>query len=127
MISYRIDCARRLVEVTGGGTLSAREISECHEALRTDPAFEPDFALLVDFRAASLSALKPPEVRRHAESDPFGPESPRAMLVDNDADYRIIQLFWAYSEWARHTGPVRPFRDLDSARTWIEEVRGAKP
>jgi hypothetical protein len=127
MIRYRIDRVSRLVEVTGTGALAAEDISACQAALRADPAFDSSFALLADFRAVNLSDLQAPHVRQHAQDDPFGPRSPRAILVSSDADDSIIRLFEAYSGAAQHTGPVRAFRDDESARAWIEEVRGATP
>jgi hypothetical protein len=126
LISYRIDRTRRLVEVTGAGSLSPEEISDCQAAIGADPAFDPDFALLLDFRAASLAAMQPTHVRQHAKQDPFGPASPRAMLFRDRGDAAIMSLFRAHSVVAEHTGPVQVFEDVDAALAWIEDVRGSR-
>jgi len=126
MHTYRIDSPRRLVLATWRGTLSAEEISKWQAALAADPAFDPSLALITDIRTASLAEVTPPDVRQHAEEDPFGPETPRAIVVSNDANYGVARMFEAYSELARNKGPVRTFRDPESAWAWIESVRSGR-
>ena len=127
MLSYRIDGARRLVTVTGTGVLTAHEISEAQAAIGTDPEFHPGFALLIDFRTASLSTVEAEEVRRHALEDPFAPNSPRAIVISSEVDYGVVRMFEAYSELAGRSGPVQAFRDPAGALSWLEEVCAAQP
>jgi hypothetical protein len=125
MIAFRIDQDRQLVEATVAGTPFSQEFSDYQAALRVHPAFDPTFALLADLRAASFAKVGFLEVRQIAEGNPFGPDSPRALVVRDPGDAGLIQLFRAYSE-VRHTSPVGVFGDLDAALAWIEDERGAK-
>ena len=93
------------------------------EVVGADPDFDPTFALIADFRAASLSEVTAFDIRRLAEEAPFGPDSPRALVVSDDANYGLARMFGAYSELAERKGPVEAFRDLETAWTWVEGAR----
>jgi hypothetical protein len=126
MLTYRIDSGRGVMELTGTGHVTSSEIATWQAEVRSHPDFDPALAVLADFRGASLSKVASTEVRRHAENDPFGPTSPHAIVVADDADYGVARMFEAYCELAQHKGPVRAFRDPESAWAWIEEVRGSR-
>lgn len=123
MISYRIDPARRLIVVTGTGTLSAEAISANQAELRRAPDFDPSYALLVDFRKASFAAIEPGHVRRHAAEDPVGPASPRAVVVQRESDRGMVRMLEMYRELNNLAGPVQAFTDIDSALAWIDSLR----
>jgi hypothetical protein len=123
MITYRIDPDRRLVTVTAMGALPADAVSANQAELRAAPGFDPSYALLADFTRASFAAFEPGDVRQHAAQDPFGPTSPRAVVVRQDADRGIVRMFEIYSELHGRTGPVRAFTDIPNALTWIESLR----
>lgn len=123
MISHRIDKNRRLVTVTGHGILLPEQISANQAAIRNDPDFDPSFALMVDFRKASFANVASAHVRQHAEDDPFGPKSPRAIVISGKTDIGMVGIFEAYSQLVEHHGPVKGFYDLNSAWDWIESVR----
>ncbi len=125
MITYSIDPDRRLVTVTATGALSADAVSANQTEFPAAPGFDPSYALLADFSRASFAAFEPGDVRQHAAQDPFGPASPRAVVVRQDADRGIVRMFEVYSELHGHTGPVRAFTDAASALAWIDQVRAA--
>src|SRR5262245_8849359 len=122
MITFRIDQVRRLVEATAAGTPTLQEISDYQTLVRTHPAFDPTFALLADLSAASGAELGFAEVRQIAEGNPFGPGSPRAIVVKDSGDAGLAELFRAYSEVTKRTGPVGIFQNVDAALAWIEDV-----
>ena len=126
MIGYQIDRPRRVVLTTASGILSAGAIRDYQDRLRADPDFDPTFALIADFRAANLAEVTPSDIRRLAEEAPFGPESPRALVVSDDTNYGLARMFGAYSELAARKGPVEAFRDLESAWVWIEGARSGR-
>src|SRR5262245_37978955 len=98
MISYRINRDNRLVEVLGVGLLDPAEITAIELQIGADPAFDPTFALLVDFGAASFAAVMPSDTRQHAELHPFGPDSPCAIVMRKGYDDGIVRLFAALTE-----------------------------
>ena len=106
MITYSIDPDRRLVTITAVGMLSAEAISANQAELRVAPDFDPSYALLADFRNASFAAIAPGDVRRHAEQDPFGPASPRAVVVRQESDRSMVRMFEVYHEMTGRSAPV---------------------
>lgn len=125
MITYSIDPARRLVTVTAVAMLSADAISANQAELRVAPGFDPSYALLADFRNASFAAIGPGDVRLHAEQDPFGPASPRAVVVRQESDRSMVRMFEVYHEMTGRGALVGAFTDLSAALDWIESVRAA--
>lgn len=124
MLTYRIDASPRLVMIKGVGALSADEISTNQVAMATAPGFDPTYALLVDLVMVSLAKIEPPDTRRHAVQSPFGPTSPRAVVVGHDAERSMVRMLSAYSELYDHS-PMRDFADMASALAWIDSVRAA--
>ncbi|PJI37566.1 hypothetical protein [Ferrovibrio sp.] len=123
MISYRIDPARRLVLVTFTGTPSAADISTHQAELRRAPDFDPAYALLVDFSAASFANIQPADVRMHVMQDPFDPAAPHAIVVRQESDSSMVRMFETYSELSARTGPVQAFTDIPSALAWLDSLR----
>jgi len=123
MISYRINRGRRLVEVAGSGRLDPGEITAIEVRIGSDPAFDPAFALLVDFGQASFADVRPGDTQLHAELHPFDADSPCAIVMGNDYDDGIIRLFAALTELKGGSRKVRGFRDQESALLWIEKSR----
>ena len=123
MISYRIDPARRLVLVTFASTPSAAEISTHQAELRRAPDFDPGYALLVDFSAASFANIQAADIRLHVMQDPFELTAPHAIVVRQDSDASMVQVFESYAELSARTGPVRAFTDIPSALAWLDSLR----
>jgi len=125
MITYSIDPDRRLITVTATGALSADAVSANQTELRVAPGFDPSYALLADFSRASFAAFELADVRLHAAEDPVGPDSPRAVVVQQDSDLGIVRMLEVYRELNGHTGPVGAFTDVAAALAWIDSVRAA--
>lgn len=125
MLEYRIDRARRLIEVKGAGDLTSADFLEGQARLRADPEFDSTFALLADYRAANLSALDVEDLRNIAAMAPFDAAAPRAFVVGSDLNFGLMRMFEAYSEIQR-SELVRTFRDAESALSWIEGVRNVR-
>lgn len=123
MISYRINRRDRLVEVVGSGLLDPAGITAIEVRIGSDPAFDPAFALLVDFGQASFANVMPSDTRLHAEVHPFDADSPCAIVMGSDYDDGIIRLFAALTELKGGSRKVRGFRDQESALAWIEKTR----
>jgi hypothetical protein len=122
MIEFRVDRARRLVEATGTGLITFGELVKSQSDISKDPDFDPSFALLADYRAASFAKLDVTDVRRLVQTVPFNATAPRAFLIGSDMDFALVRLFGVYNE-VQHTGLARGFRDQETAMSWIEQVR----
>jgi hypothetical protein len=123
MLTYRIDHVTRIVEVTGTGLLTVEELTEGRGRLRADPQFDASYALLADYRLVSFSAFSSASARNVAERVPF--KGPRAFVVSDIASFGALRVFEAFNELAGHS-PAQVFRDMETARAWIEGVRSGQ-
>jgi hypothetical protein len=122
MLSYQIDSARRIVMVTGTGTLTAAEIVDVQNRVRADPAFDPMFALLSDYRLVASFELSAAEVRAIAATTPFHPSAKRSLVMADQLGLGMARMFQAYSELALNSTTLKVFRDdIDAAMAWLTE------
>lgn len=120
MLTYCIDKQRRMVVLTGSGALSVTEVLDWQKQVHADPAFDPSFTLLADYRDATTIDFDTAQLRIVAQNVPFGPAVRRAFVVRQDADYGVLRMFQTLSEVGRRRGNVAVFRDLQLALQWLE-------
>lgn len=120
VFTYRIDQTQRLVTVEATGKVSIAEALEVQRRIRTDPTFDPAYAMLADYRAANLSDFDAAALRRNAESTPFLSVSPRAYVAGDDLGFGILRMFEIYNELGKHGPLIKVFRDMASALQWIQ-------
>jgi hypothetical protein len=119
LFTYRIDQTQRLVTVEATGKVSIAEALDVQRRIRTEPTFDPAYAMLADYRAADLSDFDAAALRRNAENTPFLPVSPRAYVAGDDLGFGILRMFEIYNEHGKHGMRIKVFRDMDSALQWI--------
>ena len=115
--SYQIDPERGIVFSVFDGTTTDADVSAHQKALSADPAFEPGFSQLLDFRGVTSVRLTAAGVRAVAEAKNFGAGSRRAIVVASNVAYGMARMF----EILRDPEPdtVEVFRDLAEARRWL--------
>jgi hypothetical protein len=114
-----IDLSQRVVRVRVHGTLCDRDLLVGDEMLRNDPAFDPEFAQLIDMRDADGSEVSAAGVQALANRPPlFKPSSRRAIVVPTDLGFGMARMFELLREGK--SGEVRVFRDLDEAKRWLD-------
>ena len=118
-LSYRIDPARQLLEVTGEGVVTLAEMRGYFAALETDPAFVPTYDALIDFRSVT-DFLTPAEVPLVAAEHPVrrvGAKSRRALVASADLVFGMFRMLEAFADDSSITYEV--FRDLATAHRWL--------
>jgi hypothetical protein len=115
---YKIDKERRLVLSSGAGTFTLADALAHQEKLAGDPDFDPSFSQLMDFTHVTRVELSAEDIRRLAQRTVFSPQSRRAFIMPNDADYGLARMFEILREAQGEYG-IRIFRNLDEALDWV--------
>jgi hypothetical protein len=121
MITCLIDPQRRLVLLAGSETLTAAEVLDVQRRLRADPAFDPTYKLLADYRAVQDSDFTPENMRVIAANVPFDKRSRRAFVAPGRLGFGLARMFQAISGAATPDGPIQVFRTIEAAEAWLTE------
>jgi hypothetical protein len=125
MVRYEIVAAERLVIVTGNGDLTAHEIIESQNALRADPAFDPTFAMLADYRSVTSTDLDRSSLMDIAQNAPVAASARRAFLVRGQYNYGMARMYGILNDLERQSDIVRVFEDdMDGALAWVTAGSG---
>lgn len=116
--ALEIDSSRRLVSMTYFGTLSDDDLLESARQVREDPAFEPDFDLIMDARKVDKLTMRSGIVREIAGRNPYGHGSRRAIVAPDNTVFGVARMF----EMSRpeQGDDLRVFRSWDEAIEWLE-------
>ena len=115
--TYEIDQSRELVISRAWKTVTDRELRTHYERLGTDRKFDPSYRQLIDFRDVETFALTSAVMLGTALAHVFQSGVPRAIVVNNDAQYNLARLFAAYSEADGQN--VQVFREPAAAKEWL--------
>jgi hypothetical protein len=120
MVRYEIVSAERLVVVTGTGKLTAQEIIEAQNAVRVDPAFDPSFDVLADYRDVTGTDLDRTSLTVIAHNAPFAPSARRAFVVRGQYGFGLARMYGILTELEKRSDVVRVFADdMDGALAWV--------
>ena len=117
--SYRIDRPNRLAVIELSGTTTGETLLAAHRAVAADPAWQPGFDRLWDYRRIKVLVLLPDDVAMLKEEmrDERYRAGRSASVVESDLQLSIALLFRAMTkQW-----PVNVFGTLDEALTWLRE------
>lgn len=117
-VSYRIDTAQGLIVSVGSGVLTDDDLLTHQEELRSDPAFQPWFRHLVDFRQSMTHAVTGRGVRRLTIAPALGKGSKRALLVADDAAFGLARMFQTLRD-EQPDEETAIFRDEAAALAWL--------
>jgi len=109
----------RIVLSTAHGQLTAAEIKACMDQGLNDPDFNPDFNQIVDFRAVITIDMSGAQTRTLANIPLFSPESKRAVVAPDPANFAVGRMFATYHEMSRSPSQIKIFYDLGSALKWL--------
>ncbi|GHD59574.1 hypothetical protein GCM10017083_43970 [Thalassobaculum fulvum] len=123
MVKYRIDRARRLIEITIAGVYLLEHAQALARSLRADPAFDREFSQIIDCRDADLSNLSTADLREIAADLLSVPGRRIAILSKDSSDEALVRLYATYVQLTENKSVLRSFHDLDSAIAWIGEIR----
>ena len=119
----QVDASRGLVVTTGREPATDVELEQLVDALTSRPDFDPCFDRLVDFRSLKSDFFSPAGAERFVArargvAQTFLACGKSAIVVSTDAVFgtvRVIQTLLA-----RYPRQVRIFRDMESARQWLD-------
>ena len=115
-VQYAVDSHKGIVWTTFSGVVSHRDPTENALKLRTDPAFDPGFAELIEFRDDSEIHLNYSDFTALAGLYPFSRSSKHAIVVGSrPVIYGIARMF----ELALRDYCVGIFATVDEALSWL--------
>jgi hypothetical protein len=118
--TYHIDPAQRLATIVITGTVTGEEVLSSLRALARDPAWQPGFSRLWDFRGAGglkVSRVEIDTVRKELADEHYRAHR-TAVIVHRDVLYNVVELFQSFlKRW-----PVRSFWREDKALAWLREA-----
>ena len=116
-VAYDIDAAKRVVTVTVTGEIDDETFVGIHHQLAGNSAITPDFAMLIDLRAARGQNVTSAGVRALGQLPlVLSPTSRRAVIVPSDLGFGVARM---YESRRAEAGAVVPFRDVAAARRWV--------
>ncbi len=122
-ITYEILTGRNLLWTTWAGDIKGGEILSRYTQIYQDPLYEAEMNQFAD-----LSGVAKMDVGKETMQDMVslrnqlfpGVLTKTAVYAPGDLQFGLVRAFGAYAEFGR-TEDVRPFRDSDAARAWLQE------
>jgi hypothetical protein len=114
---YEIDPNARLVRSTAWGILTGEDVRLHQESLGADPAFDPTYQQLGDFRGVSDARVDTESIREVARTRLFVPEVRRALVADSDLVYGLARMYQQLGGFDERNGQV--FRTLAEALAFL--------
>ena len=115
--SFRIDTERRTVFSTGAGALTDDELRGHQKQLLGDPAFDPSFNQLWDFRQVAQVDVSSQALRELAAARSFAPSAKRAAVAPREILYGMARMFELQHDGAPEE--FRVFRNIREAEDWL--------
>jgi hypothetical protein len=113
---FQVDVERQLVTVKFGNRVTAEEIGEYVQRLRTHPSFQPSFSEIADLREAVDIDLQADEFLKLAdEVDPFSQEAKRAFVAKTSAQNHAARMH----KILRSQRNFKIFRTFEEAERWV--------
>ena len=121
-MTYSIDSTRRVVFTTASGVLADRDILAHKEELLADPKLEPGMMELQDVRGitkvdVTSKGIQHLAVLSDSEKKILG-DFKLAIVVSKSLAFGMARVFEAYA--GDSLPHVSVFRDMDSAKAWLE-------
>ncbi len=117
-VLYTIDSERRVVFTQVVGVVDGEQLHAHQDRLRNDPDFQADMRELMDcleLKDAKLKTIVYPHLVR---SSPWGGKAKRAIVAPSALGFGLLRIFQTIMSGAH--GDIAIFRDLQSAKAWLE-------
>lgn len=113
---FEVDVERKLVTVKFGNRVTAEEIGEYVQKLRTHPLFEASFSEIADLREAVDIDLQADQFLKLAdEVDPFSQEAKRAFVAKTSEQNHAARMH----KILRLQRNFKIFRTFEEAERWV--------
>jgi hypothetical protein len=116
--AYTIDPNQRVVYSRAWGILTDGDLLGHQSRLKADPAFDPSFNQLFDFRTVTEARLTSDGVHHLARRNAFGLHSRRAFVVLSPEMYGMMRMFEILTSDDPDELRVQ-FSDLAEAYRWL--------
>lgn len=120
-VSYVIDDARQIVEVTVREGATSLDVLAYFNVLRQDARMRPDYDRLAVYDAADVH-FTPAEIRAMVDAAAYVPHSPGtrvAIVVHSDVLFGMMRMYEIYSDARGLT--VQVFRKRGDALDWLAQ------
>jgi len=114
---YEIDTARRLVLSSAFGTFTDDDMRAHLRELVADPAFDPEFRQLLDFREVTRLEITSAAVRELAARNPWKQPTRRAFVCGSDEVYGMSRMYQMLVDGG--SADLAVFRDMVAASSWL--------
>jgi hypothetical protein len=118
---FEIDVERRLVRATLRGALTGAELRDMSARLAADPAFRPDFSVLIDLSGATSEALTAKDMQGLARNSKLSRGARRAFVCQDPALFGLARMFTTYREMHHALEYSSVFRTVAEAEAWLAE------
>ncbi len=115
----RLDADRR-IQVTASGPIDFREILAAFVTIVERPDFEPHFSVLIDAREIEFtpSGFEIEQFARQLGRFKRDIQGRVAILVKGNLHFGLARMTCSVAE--ANGFPMRPFTDLEQARSWLD-------
>jgi len=117
-VSYTIDSKREIVFTNVVGVIDGAQLYEHQNKLRNDSDFHPNMRELMDCLEVMDAELRSISYSVLRKKSPWGSNSKRAIVVSNVYAFGLLRIF--QSIMSDDHGVISMFRDIDSAKNWLD-------
>ena len=121
-VGYKIDKERKLVMSTAYGAVTREDMLFHQQRLLADPDFDRTYSQLADFTSMGELKFGAKDVELFAANDVFAPQARRAIVVADDASFRIARMFEVLRSSKGENG-IRVFRTIEEGIDWVLPLR----
>ncbi|MEQ8817387.1 MAG: hypothetical protein RIM96_00225 [Thalassobaculum sp.] len=121
MVEYRIDRARRLIEIEIVGDYFLEDAQALTRGLLADPDFDRAFSQIIDCRDADLSNLTSDDLKAIAADLLSVPGRRIAIVTADSSNQALVRLYTTHVQLSENRSVLRGFDDRGSALAWIED------
>ena len=113
-ICYRIDISHGMIFTSFADTVTDSDFHDFLVSLRQDPAFNPNFAHLVDWSQTVSFRISSAMIAAVARKELFSSQAKRAIVAPNDYIFGMARMFQMQQD-----GSLEVFRSLAEAEEWL--------
>jgi hypothetical protein len=117
--SLSIDRDRQLVTTTVWGEFTVADVLEHQHALTHDPAFDPEFAQILDLTRVTKMSIDSEGIRTVAARRIFSPTARRAIVAGTPEAYGMARMFATYLEMNVGQTQLQVFMNKEEALRWL--------
>lgn len=113
-INYRIDASHGMIFTNFSDMVTDSDFQDFMDAFAQDPAFNPNFAHLVDWSQIVSFKISTAAIAAVARKQLFSSHAKRAIVAPNDCIFGMARMLQMQQD-----GSLEVFRSLAEAQEWL--------